>query len=1270
MSTRRRIIRWLIGFTGFLFILFIIGAIFAPKLITLETVNEYLEQQFSEEIGGSVAFRRIDLSWFPRPHAVVQDVTFTLTEDVDGKMAALHFYPKIVPLIWGSFELSRLSAIEPEYNLRISETPPPDASGQQEFAFSNALTELHGLLLAFPEFTVTGLDVKIKNGSLHILDGDRRVFGFHDLQASYTRPANETKFDLTCKSNLWNDININGWLDAEKFSGRGNIRFAEFRPHALSNYFFPDSPLKITEALANLVIDFDLRGPEWFRANLNGSVPIFKITNENRNLEIRDSLVTGAVRITPDETSFSVEKLSMLYPRINLSGKLSFDQQKPMITLEAEGHKFDIESIRKLAREMGGKNKVLQTVLNIVRGGEVPRVTLSSQGKQIEDLIRMENILIRGEIVDGNIFIPEINLDLRRVAGTVVILDGLLQGYSLKAQMGGSLGKNGRLTLGLNENINPFHLDILIHADLSQLPPILNRVVKNENFINELALVKNASGEALGKLTIDIDKKQVGVKVEASEVQLDAVYQRIPYPIKISGGPFYFDGHQVGFSNFDVAAGKSSFSQVSSTLKWQKSTRLTFASKTASVHMAEIFPWLKSLGTIPEELKDIGAVNGLIHIDSVTLAGPFLHPEKWKIQSRGKFEQLSIHSKKLPKPLQIIRGQFASQDTRLGVNDVDASIGKSTLSEITGGIDWGQADRMTIVSGSSSLNMDELYAWLIEFENTRKYLKKISPINGTLALKSLNLNGPLHNSKIQQIRFSAEFDTSIVNSKHYPGPLQIDGGKISLADERLMLTHCNGAFGKSTFSQLAINWDWGDARSLTTNSSTTVMFADEMWPWLSWLWNIDTGLGIITATEGRAVLHDLEIVVPLNKIEQWRISASGDLQNITAMAEFMDQPITLTDGKFILTQRNRSDVLYNGIKLGSSHITWGESQIILIGDIYFAPGNLIVDMTVSLDNIDWARIEKIIDYRSDHKDGTKKPSETLVTADLRVNAEKFEYGNFAFQPLQATVSSKPEETMVTIEKADLCDISIDGFIKVTDESIEYYVIPAARGKALENTLACLSKEKASASGVYNLNGEVMAKAMPQAPTRIYSGDLDFSANNGRIYRFGLLAKVFAILNVTEIYRGDVPDLVGEGFAYEAMTIKANFEGKKLVMEECSIDGASMGIACDGAIDLAEDKINLVILVAPFKTVDRIVKNIPLVGRVLGGKLVSIPFRARGDLDDPVVIPLSPTAVGSGVLGVLERTLKLPITMIQPLLPDEEQDKGEKDQEVKQNPKAP
>jgi hypothetical protein len=1263
MSTQRRIIGWLIGITGFLVALFIIGALVAPKLIKTEAVNRFLEQKFSKEIGGSIDFRQIDLSWFPRPHAVVREVTFSLSEDIDGKMAALHFYPKIVPLLWGNFHLSKLRAIKPEYNISLSDRSVDNGSGQSDFRFNAVLKQVHDLILSFPGFTLTGVDARLKDGSLNIFEGDRRIFGFRDLQASYSRPAHKTQFNLTCKSNLWNDITINGWLDPAEFNSRGNIRFAEFRPHALSEYFFPDSPLKITEALANLVIDFELHGPDWFQANIEGSVPIFKLINKHRNLEIKDSLIAGAVRITNNETSFSVEKLTMLYPRINLSGKLTFDQKQPLVTLDVEGRKFDVESIRKLALEMGGNSKILRIVFNIIRGGEVPQVTLSSKGKQIEDLIDLENIVVRGEMRDGNIFIPEVDLDLKRVAGTVVILDGLLQGYGLKAQMGGSLGKNGKLKLGLNNDINPFHLDILIHADLSQLPPILKRVVKDENFINELALVKNASGEALGKLTIDFDKKHVGVKVEASEVQLDAVYQRIPYPVKISGGPFFFDGLQVGFSNFDVGLGKSLFSHVSSTLKWQKSTRLTFASETASLHMDEIFPWLESLGTIPSELEDVGSVNGLIHIDSITFSGPLMSPEKWQIQSRGKFKQLSIHSKKLPGPLQIIRGQFASQDTRVRLNHVDAVIEKSSFSDIAGGFDWGKANRMTIVSGSASIKVDELYAWLVKFDAANEYLKKFPPINGTLALKSLNLKGPFLSPKTRQINISAKFDASIFDSKRFPAPLQIDRGEFSLLGERIVLTNCNGTLGKSTFSQLAMTLDWGEANALKVTSESITLFVGEIWPWASASNNVGSTLRNITAAKGIIRVQDLQVNAPLNRPEQWRISASGDLQNIHAQSEFLDQPIILTQGKFILTQRDLSGVPHNCIKLGSTRLTWGQSHLLLIGDIFFSPDKFFVDMNISADNAGWARIEKILNYanENENKDGSRNFSRPSVEASLRINSDKFNYDDYTFQPLQVDVSLKPDEVIVTIEKADLCRISITGIIKLSDQSLEYYLVPSSRSKELESTLSCLTNERASASGKFNLDGEVMAKAKLDEATRIFSGGLDFSAKNGRIYRLGLLAKIFAILNVTEIYRGEIPDLVGDGFAYEKMIIKADLKGKKLVMQECAIDGASMGLACEGEIDLVEDKINLVILVAPFKTVDRLVKKIPLISSILGGKIISIPFRAKGDLDNPVVIPLSPTAVGSGVLGIMERTLKLPITIIQPMLPDEDDSTDKDDQ---------
>ena len=93
----------------------------------------------------------------------------------------------------------------------------------------------------------------------------------------------------------------------------------------------------------------------------------------------------------------------------------------------------------------------------------------------------------------------------------------------------------------------------------------------------------------------------------------------------------------------------------------------------------------------------------------------------------------------------------------------------------------------------------------------------------------------------------------------------------------------------------------------------------------------------------------------------------------------------------------------------------------------------------------------------------------------------------------------------------------------------------------------------------------------------------------------------------------------------------------------------MGIACEGEIDLVDKQMDLLILIAPFKTVDRIVEILPLIGNVLGGKLISIPFKAKGNFNDPTVYALPPTAVGSGILGILERTLKLPITIIQPII---------------------
>jgi hypothetical protein len=64
----------------------------------------------------------------------------------------------------------------------------------------------------------------------------------------------------------------------------------------------------------------------------------------------------------------------------------------------------------------------------------------------------------------------------------------------------------------------------------------------------------------------------------------------------------------------------------------------------------------------------------------------------------------------------------------------------------------------------------------------------------------------------------------------------------------------------------------------------------------------------------------------------------------------------------------------------------------------------------------------------------------------------------------------------------------------------------------------------------------------------------------------------------------------------------------------------------------------------------VVSKIPLVNYVLKGTLISIPLRITGKLDDPRIIILSPTAVGKGMLGIMKRTLLLPVKIIEPVIP--------------------
>jgi len=134
--------------------------------------------------------------------------------------------------------------------------------------------------------------------------------------------------------------------------------------------------------------------------------------------------------------------------------------------------------------------------------------------------------------------------------------------------------------------------------------------------------------------------------------------------------------------------------------------------------------------------------------------------------------------------------------------------------------------------------------------------------------------------------------------------------------------------------------------------------------------------------------------------------------------------------------------------------------------------------------------------------------------------------------------------------------------------------------------------------------------------------------------------------VTQIFLGKVPDLAHDGFAYNSLSIKGTLSDGELKIGEAVLDGSSMNIVAQGTVDVRTGKVEITALASPLKTIDTILRKIPVVRYILGGSLVSVAVKAEGDLDDPTVSILPPSAVVKGFLGVVERVLRLPVRIFE------------------------
>jgi hypothetical protein len=997
------------------------------------------------------------------------------------------------------------------------------------------------------------------------------------------------------------------------YKGEVRVDLTRFQPHRLTSHLFADSPGRLADSSLNLSINFKMDGLRNLQAEVQGSIPFLSFQKGNEKVLIRGKSLRGLFHTDDNQIELSLAELNLDYPQLSMSANLLLGRRTPRVRLQLQGRDVDVHSTREVALSLAGDVPGVQQIFEILRGGKVPFIKVESEGSTYAHLRDMENFLIKGRILDGKISVPDAGLDLGDVRGNAVIAKGILEGRRLEARLGKSLGQGGTLKLGLKGGNAPFHLDIMVQGHLPDLPAVLEGVADNEKLLKEIRLIEELNGNASGRLVLGETTESIKVRVDVSKFNLKAKYQRVPFLVKVKGGQFSYDEAEIDVKNLSGRLGKSSFSRLSGQLHWKKIPRFEAKTGNMTIFVDEIYPWLTSFEGFSVHPEQMRASKGTFVLSGLGLRGPLFSPEQWRLETKGEVRNLTMGSSLFPGPIEVSSGSFdAFEDStlqRLSFRDVrlavlDASLNLSgVLDDYLRGLKKADVQLNGYVSSES-------IRWLSNIIHLPPGLRPRAPVSISKGLL------------VWEKGANASFEGNLVVA---------DGPNVSLDVFRSP---------KETRIQRLLIQDEESQASLSLGlkeKALSLKFAGNLAK--------KTSSALLARYEFPSAWIRGDFQAHIRMDRPWGSTAQGKIvgQDLVILRE-LQEPIRIDN--FSLNAKK------NKVEVESANFTWGGKNMTLEGEMDFSWAGVVFDMDLTADGLELETIAGLLEENSEKRE--VKQLEGLwglpVNGTVRLRSEYLRHEQYTFNPFHADLLFGTDSLSIRVTDASVCGISTPGTIELTPEELSLDFKPVVKNQPLDPTIDCLFGKNEQATGHFDLKMEVQARAKHEALTDSLRGNLEIFAKEGRIHRSEALTKIFSFLNITETFMGKLPDFTKEGFDYNYFTCKGDFEKDKFILKELILDGASMELVGLGDIDLDDKKLDLSMLVAPFKTVDRIMK-LPFLKQFSGGSLISIAMKVDGELRNPKISAISPQAVNPELREMMKKSLKRPIIVIDPGLPE-------------------
>jgi len=659
---------------------------------------------------------------------------------------------------------------------------------------------------------------------------------------------------------------------------------------------------------------------------------------------------------------------------------------------------------------------------------------------------------------------------------------------------------------------------------------------------------------------------------------------------------------------------------VTGRLDLSKDMALSIPSGRAHLALGELYPWIASFDGIRERGKEIRSLRGVADVGPLSLAGPLGGAGEWTFDAAGALSGLELDTPLLPGPLSVPTGRFRIRPDSATFSGVEATLLDAI---VRGSVEFRSSGGGVSQATGSSLEGEvgkEAIRWASSLLQVPPEFVLRAPLSATAAGFSWEKEGPVF--------FKGEF--------HRPG-----GAALSFSL-------------RQTPEELAIDSLLRDPESAARLTLHLVPKSVRL-NYKGTLYRSTVEKFVaIPADPFRYLKGDLSLSVDRERLG--RTEANGTLEG-----EGIRIPWTPLDPLLIRSASLSAEG--KKIRVISSDLAWREIPFRLRGEGSFSGDGLVADVDVETGDVPLERLlpqpprgsaETAADSGGPPvTDAGYHLPKLPVRGFLRLRSDSIRYGRWTVNSVTARGELGPEALHVAVSGGDLCGFPLHLSATLDPKGLAVELRTSASGGDLNQPLVCLTDQRVAMTGSFQFATRLSARGRDkESLLRSIEGPVEFTARDGRIHQWAFLSNILAVLNVTNVIRGQFPDLRQEGLPYKTLRIRGEYWAEVLLVKEGTLWGPTLGIAWNGEIFLWNSEMDIKVLASPFRTADWIIRNLPWVGYIMGKTLVSVPLKVKGDFHDPSV-SFDPVGAGSGLLGVLERAITLPVKIIRDILPKPE-----------------